>query len=937
MSKSPNSYKDPYWSDLADKASAKAGVPPEILKSLFIFGEKSNKDQVSEAGAQTVFQIIPSTRKLILDKYGIDPYLSDELAAEGAARLVKESHDRNKGNISDIAGEYHGGTDRKNWGPRTKAYIDRVNAGVASLDFDKWAAAKGFSSNSGAQISRVAQIGDDFDAAMAKKPSNKSAESETVSDTSVDVSAMLADLDQWEANKPAEAEPAQELGFLDGVAESITGSRRATDTTRTLPEWTGMPELNQMSMASAKTGLGTLVAAPNEIAQIIKANFPDAQIRQDEKGNNIIRSSVDGQEYAIPPGLSVGDIPRVIAGLGAFVPAAKAVSTLGMAGAKGLAAQAATSGAATAATQAAIEGSQAATGGNFSGTDVALAGLVGGATPPIMKGIQAAGAAIAQPVSRALSKLMGPKDARMAESAAANAAPAQPIAPAPVQAAPTATVQDIASTAKRATEGVVGKQKAADQLAEMFAPNKKTIEAAERMGTLDYLQPDHISTSQAARDIMQAAKTTVGSQGREAEVEGLKKVAEKADELISRLGGTKDLASVSSGVKKELESIHTTLKDKERVLHNTLKEKIGPSTTVSADTAIKFIEQRAKDLKGVKNLDPLEKEILVKLKDKPTYALLDAVTRKVGAESRMSSAFTSTDTGLAKNLYGLLNADRKIAAEAKGVLGAFDEANSATTLRKGIEDDLTALFGKNLDASIVTDINRATSALSKGDTSQFINLMKSVPEGMRAEVAASGINTVLNKNGVTSFSGYAKWYEGLLNNKQAHSAVMTSLPREARKSLSDLYRVSKGIADATKEKVGTGRVQTANAAFTSADSLAGKVYEAATNNMFAIGAGTVSNTIIPGSGSFVTGMLSSNKTPAIVAVDKLLSSPEFKAAVLKAANGKSPEAAKELAKSKVFSEFVFKIGNPGEMSNRERWILQALESNTSNLQQANQR
>jgi hypothetical protein len=122
----PNSYKDPYWTDLATSTEAKLGLPDGLLAAIVTKGERSNHDAVSEAGARTVFQITPSTRKLAIDKYGIDPYLSPENAAEVAGNLLKDSLQRNKGSIPAAVAEYHGGTDRANWGPRTRAYVARV-------------------------------------------------------------------------------------------------------------------------------------------------------------------------------------------------------------------------------------------------------------------------------------------------------------------------------------------------------------------------------------------------------------------------------------------------------------------------------------------------------------------------------------------------------------------------------------------------------------------------------------------------------------------------------------------------------------------------------------------------------------------------------------------------------------------------------------------
>lgn len=129
----PNSHKDPYWADLSAATEEKLGLPSGLLLNVVTRGERSNNDQVSEAGAKTPFQIIPSTRKLAIEKYGIDPYLSPENAAEVAGLLLKDSLDRNDGNEAAAVAEYHGGTDRANWGPKTKAYVSRVMSGQREM------------------------------------------------------------------------------------------------------------------------------------------------------------------------------------------------------------------------------------------------------------------------------------------------------------------------------------------------------------------------------------------------------------------------------------------------------------------------------------------------------------------------------------------------------------------------------------------------------------------------------------------------------------------------------------------------------------------------------------------------------------------------------------------------------------------------------------
>ena len=123
-----NSYKDPYWSGLSANTEKLLKLPTGLLQNIVMHGEKSNADQVSSAGAKTVYQITPTTRNLVLKKYGVDAYLNDKNAAMAAGLLLQESLTRNKGDVEAAIGEYHGGTDRTNWGSVNSAYRKRVLA-----------------------------------------------------------------------------------------------------------------------------------------------------------------------------------------------------------------------------------------------------------------------------------------------------------------------------------------------------------------------------------------------------------------------------------------------------------------------------------------------------------------------------------------------------------------------------------------------------------------------------------------------------------------------------------------------------------------------------------------------------------------------------------------------------------------------------------------
>jgi hypothetical protein len=127
------SYKDKRWGDLEADAESKYGIPSGFLSDLRLKGERSNADQVSEAGAKSVWQIIPETRNLIKKKHGVDAYASPDQAAEAAAIVVKDAFNWAKQRTKDpqeqkalAAGFYHAGGDLNNWGPRTASYVKRV-------------------------------------------------------------------------------------------------------------------------------------------------------------------------------------------------------------------------------------------------------------------------------------------------------------------------------------------------------------------------------------------------------------------------------------------------------------------------------------------------------------------------------------------------------------------------------------------------------------------------------------------------------------------------------------------------------------------------------------------------------------------------------------------------------------------------------------------
>lgn len=120
-------YTDPVYADIAKRFEEKYQLPKGILDAIRLRGERSNADQVSEAGARSVYQFIPSTRRGFMKQYGIDPWSGPEAASEAAALHLRDDYQKT-GSWDKAILRYHGGPNERRWGPRTRAYIERTGS-----------------------------------------------------------------------------------------------------------------------------------------------------------------------------------------------------------------------------------------------------------------------------------------------------------------------------------------------------------------------------------------------------------------------------------------------------------------------------------------------------------------------------------------------------------------------------------------------------------------------------------------------------------------------------------------------------------------------------------------------------------------------------------------------------------------------------------------
>jgi hypothetical protein len=1036
----PNDYRDPFWRDLIARTEERVDIPRGLLQSVILFGEKSNNNQTNSNNTRTIFQIIPSTRDSFLRKYGVDAYLGPDQAAEVAALHLKESLQRNGGNLAAAVGEYHGSPRRSAWGPRTNAYINSVMVGYNRLLSE----GQQQEAPAAAQSRQVAETltapANDPTRQMLQAyergevtPDEAEAIEEAVRERRIAVPPgfrLLGEVSDEAARQAAQAPQSlldaytggrmnrgerveferlvergaikvpegfqvgkTEFGLVDRAVAAVTGSERETEAIRGMPDWTAMPELNQRpDYLSARFMTGTdpqtimrtalMASSPEESVKIITANNPSIQVRQDERGNYVMRSAIDGKEYAIQPGFRGSDIPRAAGVVAAYTPAGRARTITGGVLSSGL-------------TQGLIETSQVAAGGEFNEKDVALAGALGGAIPAAARVLPGIGPLATAAMERlrlrrpaaAAPELPpqgpgGPPPAGMAGAAPepppagpagpgaaarppmpgagampepppaaprpspAGMAPEPPAAPAaPRPAAPAMSPYDIAQEARAASRGGMGSQAATQRLAAAAAPDPETVAAAQRLGIAEHLQPGHVTTSQSYRALEQVLRSIPGSALRAQEVEGLKAVSSRATQLLDDMGRV-PRSDLNATVKTALDDTVKQMEQKADQLYNRLREVIPARTQATPESTLQFINRRLEDLGGERGaLTSLERRILTRLSPKddgtgPTYALTDDLRREAGRATRGQGPFKDADTGLAKQINRLLTDDLNGVAERFGAKELSDAAKAIVRQRKGIEDDMTALFGRDLSNSLLGRMDQAFQGITKGDVTKLAQFINAVPQELRQQVMASGLASAFNKaalDGSLNFKSYYRWWNSLEQNRQAMTLIMSNLPRESRQQLRDLAKVSEGISLSLDETIKTGRLGTGvdviRDQLQPADTLAQRVFQVAQRS--AVGAPLEALTTgmgMPGTGlaaGITSALMKTGKSEPLKAADTLLASPEFQSmakATVEQSAPKMEQAARRMAQSQAFQDFAEKAAAPRELGAATQWIMSATQA-----------
>lgn len=750
-----------------------------------------------------------------------------------------------------------------------------------------------------------------------------------------------------------QAEP-QKMGFFESVGEMVTGARRATPETQALPEWTGMPELNQLSVASLKSALGTLVSNPQETVQILKANFPGIEARQDAKGNFILKSSVDQKEYAIPPGFSVGDIPRALGGLLAFTPAGRATTLPGAV-------------AAGAGTQAVIEATQAGTGGRFDTGEVGMAGAAGGAGQVVQRAVQAAAPAVKRAVQRATGRPVTPTPAAPAAAPApataarieptlepmpAPAAPTAPAAPAgaPIgtamapEAAPVAQVateafEEVGDLVRKASSSGPGSAAAKAKLADVAQVNPDARAAAERLG-MD-LPFDVFSDNPQVRAAVGLTRSVAGGEAEAAWVNTVRTAIGKADDVVQQfdaafIEGRPAPGATSQRILDSLNTTRTQLFNDADVIYKRVDATIPKTATVQFPRLTQTLDDVLAEV-GEKGLSAQEKKLYELATDPAvTYGRLLREKNLIGqAMAGKESPYGNMAAGDLKRLYGALAEDQLTNVGQIGGDALRQElraANLLTAKRKALENRIVGAFGKESDGSVATLMQSAIKSAAKGDAAQFNKLIKVVPPELRKETIATALASVASsgraaQEGAFGFAEFAKTYRGLRANPPVYKQVIEVLGKDADPVLRDLFEISRRITDARAQVLTTGKANQALVEAMKAEGLIGKVMQSTTAQRVVTGAASA----IPGGGFVapdIVQFMSKGNADAVKAAGKLFASDDFQKLAIEAATKTEPSQAvlRRTAASKAFADFANAAKLPQSLDARVQWLQSAVQT-----------
>ncbi len=425
-----------------------------------------------------------------------------------------------------------------------------------------------------------------------------------------------------------------------------------------------------------------------------------------------------------------------------------------------------------------------------------------------------------------------------------------------------------------------------DEITKNIDVDPQKVAAAKRLGIESPIAT--LSNDRSLQEIAGALAASPGSKAAAQLSDYHGQLTSKAQQLIKDSGGDIDKGLVSNELKDKMDANIKLLKNQSSDIYKEIESAVPADTIVNAKPLIRELNARAgKSQNGIEGLSEVEQSVYSKLQGKPTYFDLDNLRRSIGsAIGKETKAYENTSSAQLKDMYSKITDLQSGVADQVGA-GAgklWDQAKSLDKSRFDLQENSQFLFGKDLQGSVMPKVEQGLKQLAKGNSKVFNEVLETVPQAMKQKVLMSGLDTVLSKTvqGESSLSPaqFNNWYGELSKSPTNKKLLHSNLPEGAGQRLDDLFKLSQGLQNVTNKVVRTGIVHDAFKNFDATDGLVDKLYNASEKVAKVPIVGSVVGAPAIRIGSNILKMAQAEKTPAIQAADDLLSSSEFRSAVL---------------------------------------------------------
>lgn len=560
------------------------------------------------------------------------------------------------------------------------------------------------------------------------------------------------------------------------------------------------------------------------------------------------------------------------------------------------------------------------------------------------------------PAGGAVPEMPPSPPAGAAPPPAAAAAPEVPApSPTPPRAPSVAEQQGISeemvALARRAAGRGPGSSAARAELRAAVEADPALIQQAETLGL--ELPSDVFSANEQLKNLIGLARSQPGSAAEAGWQQTVANSAQQVEQSLTEMGASRDLAGLSDEVFTRLNNNMESLQRQGDELREAVNANLNMQSRVEATNLQDALAQTINDLGGIEEamqaMTSQERRLLQALgvgetPKQPTYAYLDRLRREIGdALNKGTGPWADTERVTLQRYYNALAEDRiahvarELGQDAADDLAASNQIFQAMYAAR---DEMTNLFGRDLDKGIGAQIRSVIAQGAGGDTTNLRRLMAVIPEDMRADVAFSGILANARSRGAEgafSFANFRNTYRAIRENASVYRELARNMSESQRNFLDNLYGVSQGIADAQRRIISTGRARGGPAEEINAQSLTQKIVEQATRRGVGAGTGMLGGTLlgdvtmgIPAAVALEAGLayLGRGGASNLDRVSEVIGSAAYRDLVNEAGRGGNmTRAINRLANSRPFGLFARGLGLNTQDA-RRAWIRSALTTGT---------